>query len=51
MKDANLLFNMLDNVVDEVGESNVVQLVTDNASNYIKAGMFLFLFNLIVSVF
>ncbi|XP_048616815.1 uncharacterized protein LOC125575425 isoform X2 [Brassica napus] len=41
VKDANLLFNMLDNVVDEVGESNVVQLVTDNASNYIKAGKLL----------
>ncbi|KAL0844369.1 hypothetical protein Bca101_017615 [Brassica carinata] len=37
VKDANLLFNMLDNVVDEVEESNVVQVVTDNASNYIKA--------------
>lgn len=41
VKDANLLFNMLDQVVDEVGESNIVQVVTDNASNYIKAGMFI----------
>ncbi|VVB04140.1 unnamed protein product [Arabis nemorensis] len=37
VKDSNLLFNMLDNMVEEVGESNVVQVVTDNASNYVKA--------------
>lgn len=42
VKDANLLFDMLDHVLDEVGESNVVQVVTDNASNYIKAGMFIY---------
>ena len=29
---------MLDEVVDEVGEENVVQLVTNNAANYKLAG-------------
>ena len=29
---------MLDEVVDRVGEENVVQLVTDNAANYKLAG-------------
>ena len=29
---------MLDEVVDKVGEENVVQLVTDNAANYKLAG-------------
>mgnify|MGYP001082855545 CR=1 FL=1 len=38
VKDANLLFKILDDLVEEVGEENVVQVVTDNASNYVKAG-------------
>ncbi|EFH62694.1 hypothetical protein ARALYDRAFT_338073 [Arabidopsis lyrata subsp. lyrata] len=38
VKDANLFFDLLDKMVDEVGEENVVQVVTDNASNYVKAG-------------
>jgi len=38
IKDANLLFKVLDDMVEEVGEENVVQVVTDNASNYLKAG-------------
>lgn len=38
IKDANLLFKLLDEVVEEVGEEYVVQVVTDNASNYKKAG-------------
>ena len=29
---------MIDMVVDEVGEKNVVQIVTDNATNYKAAG-------------
>ena len=37
-KDANLLFGILDKMVDEVGEKNVVQVITDNASAYVKAG-------------
>ncbi|KAK1584274.1 hypothetical protein Q3G72_031480 [Acer saccharum] len=35
---ATLLFNLLDRVVEEVGEDLVVQVVTDNASNCKKAG-------------
>jgi len=38
VKDASMLFKLLDDVVEEVGEDNVVQVVTDNASNYKKAG-------------
>ncbi|XP_021836188.2 uncharacterized protein [Spinacia oleracea] len=38
VKDATLLFQMLDDMVEEVGEANVIQVVTDNASNYVKAG-------------
>lgn len=38
VKDANLLFKILDDLVEEIGEENVVQVVTDNASNYVKAG-------------
>ncbi|KAI9174209.1 hypothetical protein LWI28_013741 [Acer negundo] len=37
VKDAKLLFNLLDEVVEEVCEDIVVQVVTDNASNYKKA--------------
>ncbi|XP_057787070.1 uncharacterized protein LOC131004405 [Salvia miltiorrhiza] len=43
VKDAQTLFTMLDAIVEEVGEANVVQVVTDNASNYVKAGKFLML--------
>ena len=38
VKDANLLFKLLDEVVEEVGEDIVLQVVTDNAANYKKAG-------------
>lgn len=38
IKDANLLFKLLDDVVEEVGEDIVIQVVTDNASNYKAAG-------------
>jgi len=37
IKDANFLFKVLDDIVEEVGEENLVQVVTDNASNYVKA--------------
>jgi hypothetical protein len=37
-KTADKVFEMLDNVIEMVGEENVVQIVTDNASNYKKAG-------------
>lgn len=39
-KDANTLFKMLDDMVEEIGEENVLQVVTDNASNYVKAGRY-----------
>ncbi|KAH6778511.1 hAT dimerization domain-containing protein / transposase-like protein [Perilla frutescens var. frutescens] len=38
VKDSNTLFEMLDSIVEEIGEANVIQVVTDNASNYVKAG-------------
>ncbi|CAN7093292.1 unnamed protein product [Brassica rapa subsp. narinosa] len=41
VKDATLLFKLLDEMVEEVGEKNVVQMITDNASNYVKAGKLL----------
>ncbi|XP_042466280.1 uncharacterized protein LOC122048825 [Zingiber officinale] len=37
-KNGELIFKYLDVVVDEVGEENVIQIVTDNASNCIKVG-------------
>lgn len=37
-KDANLLFGILDDMVEEVGEENVIRVITDNASAYVKAG-------------
>ncbi|KAL3506747.1 hypothetical protein ACH5RR_032129 [Cinchona calisaya] len=40
-KIAQNLFELLDDVVDKVGEENVVQIVTDNASNYKEAGKLL----------
>ncbi|PKU70408.1 hypothetical protein MA16_Dca007160 [Dendrobium catenatum] len=40
VNDAQLLFEMLDEVVEEVGDALIVQVVTDNASAY-KAGRML----------
>ncbi|GJY51331.1 hydroxyproline-rich glycoprotein family protein [Tanacetum coccineum] len=37
-KNATLLFGILDKMVEEVGEENVAQVVTDNADAYVKAG-------------
>ncbi|CAL5198848.1 unnamed protein product [Lathyrus oleraceus] len=37
MKTGQKLFELLDNFVEEIGESNVVQLVIDNGSNYVLA--------------
>ncbi|XP_076917674.1 uncharacterized protein LOC143577833 [Bidens hawaiensis] len=39
-KDAHTLARMLEQMVDQVGKKNVVQVVTDNASNYVKAGKY-----------
>lgn len=41
VKDAQLLFHLLDEVVEEVGVQNVVQVITDNASNYVATGRLL----------
>ena len=41
VKDANLLFQLLDEVIMEVGVTNVVQVITDNASNYVLIGKML----------
>lgn len=38
MKDATLLFKLLDDMGEEIGEQNVIQVVKDNASNYVAAG-------------
>ncbi|KAJ0757892.1 putative transcription factor/ chromatin remodeling BED-type(Zn) family [Helianthus annuus] len=38
VKDANKIFELLDGVVEEIEEDVVVQVVTDNASAYKKAG-------------
>eukprot|EP00253_Pinus_taeda_P022551 PITA_22551 len=40
-KDGQLLFQLLDEVVEEVGVANVVQVITDNASKYVLAGKLL----------
>jgi hypothetical protein len=40
-KEASLLCRVLDAMVEEVGEENVVQIVTDNASAYKLAGQML----------
>ena len=41
VKYAHFLFQLLDEVVEEVGVINVVQIITDNASNYVLAGKML----------
>ena len=38
VKSAQLICEMMEEVVQEVGEENVVQIVTDNAANYMAAG-------------
>ena len=37
-KTTDKIFKMTDDVVEEVGEDNVMQIVTDNAANYKAAG-------------
>ncbi|XP_042018199.1 uncharacterized protein LOC121765966 [Salvia splendens] len=41
VKTGEKIFEMLDSMVDEIGEENVVQVVTDNGSNYVAAGKLL----------
>ncbi|KAK4253278.1 hypothetical protein QN277_010602 [Acacia crassicarpa] len=38
VKSGAKLFELLDNFVEEIGEKNVVQVVTDNGSDYVLAG-------------
>ena len=33
------MFKHLDEVIEEIGEENVVQVITDNTSNYVNARM------------
>ncbi|XP_028557074.1 uncharacterized protein LOC110108718 [Dendrobium catenatum] len=41
VKNATFIFNLLDGVIEEIGEQLVVQVVTDNASAYKAAGQML----------
>ncbi|KAG5066687.1 hypothetical protein JHK86_010418 [Glycine max] len=41
VKTGEKLFELLDAIVEEVGEENVVQVVTDNGNNYVLAGKLL----------
>jgi hypothetical protein len=40
-KTADKVFEMLNAIVERIGEANVVQVVTDNAANYKVAGQLL----------
>ena len=39
IKNRELIFKYFDEVVEEIWEENVVQVITNNASNYVNAGM------------
>ena len=39
IKNGELMFKHLDEVVEEIGEENVVQVITSNAFNYVNVGM------------
>lgn len=41
VEDATYLFKLLDKVVEEIGEENVVQVITENTPNYKAAGKML----------
>ena len=41
VKDATLLCDLLDGFIQEVGPQHVVQVITDNAANYIATGRML----------
>ena len=41
IKDNKFIYGLLKDVIKEVGESNVVQIVTDNGSAFVKAGKLL----------
>ena len=39
-KIVDCIFSLIDKVVDEVGEENVIQVVTDNKASFKVVGMF-----------
>jgi hypothetical protein len=41
VKDAALLCELMDAFIQEIGVHNVVQIITDNAANYVAAGRLL----------
>ena len=41
IKDNKYIYSLLKDVIEEVGETNVVQIVTDNGSAFVKAGKLL----------
>ena len=41
VKDANMLFHLLDEVIEEARAGYVVQIIIDNASNYVLVGKML----------
>ena len=41
MKDNKYIYGLLKDVIKEVGEANVVQIVTDNGSAFVEAGKLL----------
>ncbi|XP_027927787.1 uncharacterized protein LOC114184671 [Vigna unguiculata] len=41
VKTGEKLFQMLDSLMEEIGEENIVQVITDNGSNYVLAGKLL----------
>ncbi|KAI3723688.1 hypothetical protein L2E82_35444 [Cichorium intybus] len=41
VKDAQLIVKMINEVIEEVGEENIVQFITDNGSNFKAAGRLL----------
>ena len=40
VKTGEKLFELLDSLVEVVGEANFVQVITDNASNYVATGTY-----------
>ena len=38
VKSGDKIYDLLDNFVEEIGEQNIVQIITDNGSNYVLAG-------------
>ncbi|GKV13629.1 hypothetical protein SLEP1_g24618 [Rubroshorea leprosula] len=42
VKTGEKLFELIDSIVEEIGEEHVVQLVTDNGSNYVAAGKYIY---------